>query len=326
MTLTATAISVLVFSWLALADLSQVQALIDAGHLKRARAIVAVAYDTNPNSPQTLYLLSQVREAFGDLESALKLADRALALDTSKAEYHYQVAVVCGELARKANVLRQLSLARRTQKEAQAAAALNPNHVDTRSLLVTFYMEAPGIAGGDKQKARDMAAELTRIDPVEGALAELEIAQDEHDSAGMNVAYQKLQSYPKSYEAEMALARHYASDQPQNVELAERYAKVALQIDSTRIDAYGALATLFAQKQRLSALDSLLSEAEKNVPDDLRAFYNAGNELFIKGTELPRAESYLRKYVNQEPEAGAPDSAAGYRLLNLIVAKLGRKP
>ena len=124
----------------------------------------------------------------------------------------------------------------------------------------------------------------------------------------------------------MALARHYASDQPKNFELAERYAKVALQIDSTRVDAYGVLATLLAKKERLSDLDSLLSQAEKNVPDDLTAYYNAGNEFFIKGIELSRAESYLRKYVKQEPEAGAPDSTAGNRLLNLIVARLAKKP
>ena len=67
-------------------------ALIDAGHWKRARAILEPRLAANPRDAQGACLLSQVNLAFGDLDSALKFAQRAVALDDGSSNYHFQVA------------------------------------------------------------------------------------------------------------------------------------------------------------------------------------------------------------------------------------------
>ncbi len=78
--------------------------------------------------------------------------------------------------------------------------------------------------------------------------------------------------------------------------------------------------------QRWPELDALLAEAEKAVPDDVGPHYQAGRVLFQAGTDLERAERYLRKYLTQEPEGSEPRPAAAHWRLGQVLAKQGRKP
>ncbi len=58
-------------------------ALIEAGHWKRVRAQVMPRAQANPSDAETVYLLSRVKQAFGDLNGALELAEKSVALDGS---------------------------------------------------------------------------------------------------------------------------------------------------------------------------------------------------------------------------------------------------
>jgi hypothetical protein len=52
--------------------------LIAAGHWKRARSLVEVRIHESPDDPLANFLLSQIRNAFGDRESPLPLAGKVL--------------------------------------------------------------------------------------------------------------------------------------------------------------------------------------------------------------------------------------------------------
>ena len=96
--------------------------LIEAGHWKRARTIVEARIREAPDDPLAHFLLSQIRNAFGDHTAPLQLAERAVALDGRTARYHRQLAEVLGVTAQHANVVQQLFLARRFQKEIGRAS------------------------------------------------------------------------------------------------------------------------------------------------------------------------------------------------------------
>src|SRR5262249_31558395 len=100
--------------------------------------------------------------------------------------------------------------------------------------------------------------------------------------------------------------------------------RALLQIDPHRAAGYGGVAVVYASSGRVADLDALLSEAEHAVPDNLTAFYEAGRVLLGRGVELPRAERYLRKYLTQDPEGGAPTPRAS-RLLALRTRAGGRR-
>ena len=303
-----------------------VTALLDAGHWKRARAAAEARYKANPNDAVANYLLGRVRLAQGNHDEALKLAEKAAQLAPRNADYRYLVSSVVGEQAAEASIFRQMGLARRFKREAEAVLQLDPNHLDARFALMVFYVRAPGIVGGDKKQSQQMLAEIRKIDPARGYLAEIRLAREEKRTVNFEALYKKaLEADPKQYSAHMSLVGIYGSDQSKKYDLAERHAREAMKIDAGQMNAYGYLASLYASQERWAELDAILADAEKNVPDNLNPYYQASRILLQRNTDLPRAERYIRKYLTQEAELGMPSHAAAHWRLGLIHEKQGRK-
>jgi tetratricopeptide (TPR) repeat protein len=109
---------------------------------------------------------------------------RAVAGDERNAAYHYFLGRAYGAQAQRANVLRQAGLAGKTKSAFERAVALDPDYVDARLGLMEYYLQAPGLMGGSKAKARAQVAEVRRISPYRGALVAAQVAVREKDVAG----------------------------------------------------------------------------------------------------------------------------------------------
>src|SRR5271157_1053881 len=157
--------------------------LMENGHFKQARALVEQMYHSNPKDPETLWAMSRLREAWKDLPAALDFAEKALAANPKEPRYHLQVAGVVGSIAEHASLLRQISMGRRFKKEIDAALALDPRNVEALDNLIGYYFMAPAIIGGDKAKARAIAEQIMRIDPVAGYKAQIEVAEFDRQKA-----------------------------------------------------------------------------------------------------------------------------------------------
>jgi len=314
-----------VVSSTALAADSLLDSLIKGGHWKRARTLAERQFAAHPDDANAAYRLSQVRQAFGDLDGALPLAEKAVSLDGSNAAYHYQLAAICGEEANTASFFQKSAWAKRFKAEADKAAALDPKDVDTRFALIEFYLQAPRLMGGDKSKAREMADEIAKADPAEGYVARLRLASENHDSdAQTTLCREALAGTIESYDALVSLSSY--CDLPQLAGATELFARRALKLDGGRAEAYIVLARWYARAGRSQDLPPLLAEAEKTVPDDLRPYYAAAKALLAAGKDLPDSERYFRKYLSGEPEGGAPDLANAHWRLGLVLEKEGRKP
>jgi tetratricopeptide (TPR) repeat protein len=307
------------------ADPRSAEALIEAGHWKRARALVEQGVVANPRDAQAAYLLSQIKLAFGDLDSALKSAQQAVALEDGSSDYHFQLAQVYGEMASRASMFAAASLARKFKGELDASLARNPKNLDALDALMQYSYQAPGLMGGDKGKARAIAQELVQLSPVRGHLAQAELAREAKDFARVEECFLKaVQADAKNYEAQTALARFYTQPAHRNTEQAGKHAREAVQLEPARAKGYSILAFVLAFERRWSELEAVLSASEKAVPDDLAAYFEAANALLESGVELKRGEAYSRKYLAQEPEGEEPDAAHAHRLLGLILEKQGR--
>lgn len=302
------------------------EALVDGNHWKRARAVLEPRVRTNPNDAQALYLLAQVKQAYGDLDGALTLAEKAAALDGRNAAYRYLVAELYGDKADKASVFSQFGLARRFKKDAEAAIALDPKQIDARWALMEFHIQAPGIIGGDKKTAYALAQEIARINPTRGFLAQARLLRMEKKLDSPEPFYLKaVEADPKHYGARTTLAGFYLSDAQKQYDLAEKHAREAQTLDPTRSGAYTLLAQIYVKLERWQDLDAILALSDKNVPDNLNPFYQAGRVLLADGKDLPRAEKYFRKYLTQEPEPGTPTLADAHWRLGNVLEKRGRK-
>ena len=302
------------------------EALADDGHWKRLRAAVEPRLKANPADAQANYYMAAVRQAFGDLNGALPLAEKAVQLDGRVSDYHYMLAVICGQLAEKVGVFRALGLVGRFKREVQAAIDLDPQNIDALWAQMEFYLQAPRIVGGDKKKARANADRIFAINPSRGNLAYARVILKENPQADVaNYYVNAALADPHSYGGRVQLANFYASDRQRKYDPSEKEAREALKINPGRVGAFSLLAALSAMQERWSELDAILVQSEKHIPDNLYPYYQAGRILLGTGKDLPRAERYFRKYLAQEPEAGAPPLAAAHWRLGLVLEKMGRK-
>ncbi len=305
---------------------SSLEALMECGHWKQARALVERRAGTDPDDAPTAYLLSRVRLAFGDLDTALSLAQKAVFLDGGSARYHFQLARVYGDMAERAGTFKQLALARRFRREAEAAVALDGSYLEAKLGLMEYYARAPRIIGGDRDKAAELAEDIARRDASEGYLARKHLLRKGHDDAEEEALDRKaVASNPRSYEIQILLADFYASDARRRYDLSETFARAAQRLDPGQIGAYVRLARQYAAQQRFSELDAVIVSSETNDPDDLSPLFEAGQALLSSGRDLPRAERYFRRYLAQEPEAGAPALPLAHLRLGLVLRAQGRK-
>lgn len=306
--------------------LSQPDKLIEEGHWKRARAIVEPWLRERPNDPLANFLASQIRNAFHDRQSPLGLAENAVRLNSGVARYHRQLAEVLGVTAQHAGMFQQLLLARRFKKEIDTALAEDPHDLQAMRDLMEFYLLAPGIAGGDKDKASAVGDQIGHANAAEGYLAQARLAEFNHEAGKIEAYLRKAAESPgENYRARGTLAAYYLSGAHRNYELAGQQARDAVRVAPGRVDGYAILATVSAARGDWTGMEAVLAQAEKAVSDDLTPCYRAADAILASGRELPRAEALLRKYLAAETEGNAPTWADAHWRLGLVLEKESRR-
>lgn len=286
------------------------ESLIEAGHWKRARAIVERRLRESPDDANANYLASQIRNAFGDRTSPMELAMKAARLEPKVARYHRQVAEVNGVMAQHAGMFQQVLLARRFRKELDTALALDSSDVQAHRDLLEFYVLAPGMLGGDMNQAEAVARQIAALSPMEGYLAAARIAEVRKNPAQTRAMLRQASEVrPPSYKAQMVLAQYEIAPGHRDDAAAEAAARTALAIDPGRVGAYAILAAVTAGKSDWKALDETLAASTREAPDDRTPYYRAAERLLEAGREPGRAEQYLTTYLGQDPEGNAPTIA-----------------
>jgi len=115
----------------------------------------------------------------GDLDAALKAADKVLAAEPQNVTYLNAIGGLYCEQAGKANVLTKMSWAGKCRGTWERALVIDPKNIDIRFNLIQYYAMAPGIAGGGMGKAKAQANAVAALDPVRGEVAWGNIARSE---------------------------------------------------------------------------------------------------------------------------------------------------
>lgn len=307
-----------------------VEELIEKGHYKRAEALVRMQLQQNPSDPLANCLMSKIDVAFSRYDEAIAHAEKAVAVDNGSGKFHAQLEDALGAKTGdpKAGMFQKMSVARRMRQEADIALKLDPKNLDANEDLLEFYLEAPGIVGGGKDKARDLAARAIQTDPGLGYYLQAQVAQHEKRwTEAERLLKQVLQTDAKHYQARAQLADLYLNENPPQLPQAEEQARQAMKLDSQRVGGYATLVVVEVKQARWKDLEPTLADSEKNVPDDFAPHYQAGKAMLLSGDgqELQRAEACFRKYLTQDPEAGTPPLAAAHWRLGQVLEREGRK-
>ncbi len=160
---------------------------------------LALAQPTNLEARKnTSYVKAMSAVEDGRLKIAKKLISDALETSPDNAEVNFRYGEIMGAYAQQASVFTALSYAKKSLTGFKKAVKIEPNSVKYRFGLLSFYLQAPGYAGGDTDLALEQAEAITSLDKVEGFKAELEVYYTLEDlNKQKRVIAAAMQSMPK---------------------------------------------------------------------------------------------------------------------------------
>jgi hypothetical protein len=313
----------------------QYKALMEQGHYLRAQVQVDEALKSNPRDEKALIAKSEIDLVYNRMDPAVEEAQAAVAAEGNNAAAHAQLAQAIGWRIANSSVsmLQKVAAAWSFRKEVDRALELDPNNVEALSYKAEYYWYVPGILGGSKKKAQEFADRMIALDPAKGYDVKSNFAGEETDKTKRSDALeaiwrQAVAARPSAYDAHVSLGYVYFIDpRGDKQELAEAEAQRAIALDAGRIGGYRLLAMMYSKAERWNDLDAVLVRARQAVPDDLGPQFQAARFIWIakKGDQWPRAERYLRNYLEMPVEGGEASLAVDHWLLGLVLEKEGRK-
>ena len=127
-----------------------------------------------------------------ELRPAQRQAERAIDAAPRCVLAHMAMIGVLQDRLEDAGGLTALNLSRRYRRAVADALALDPDHVGARTAEIRYLIHAPGIAGGDQERAAARIGSLSDIDPASGARMSLELARENGDMEAVIAALETL--------------------------------------------------------------------------------------------------------------------------------------
>jgi tetratricopeptide (TPR) repeat protein len=204
-------------------------------------------------------------------------------------------------------VFSKLSYAGKVKEQFQKAVELAPDTLRYRSALISFYLQAPGIAGGSVSKAREHAGEILARDVFEGRMALAGIAEYEKENEAAEREYlAAVAANPAAWRSHHRLGYLYLRlNRPDDA-----VAQFALYVKKAPDDPNGhdSMADAYTAKGDTdAALASYLSALRLN-PSYPSSLYGAGRCCDEKGRK-EEALRYYRKYLEVNPQGESAGKA-----------------
>jgi len=136
-------------------------------------------YPTDASGPYYLGRLAYERQRY---DQAISWLERAVQLDSSKADHHRWLGRAYGQQAQRAGG-EAFFLARKVKPRLEKAVELDPSNIAARFDLMEFYLQAPLFLGGDPAKATAQAAEIAKRDAAAGRKAWQRCEQEARSTA-----------------------------------------------------------------------------------------------------------------------------------------------
>lgn len=163
--------------------------LLATGHVDEAITVLNRQLKRSPEDSLAHNLLCRAYFSLGDWDRGISNCERAVQLSPENSQFHLWLGRIYGEKADRASFLSAAGLAKRVAREFEAAVHLNPRSVDARSDLAEFYLEAPGIVGGGRDKAEQQANSLMELNPARAHWVKARIAEKHKDFATAETEY-----------------------------------------------------------------------------------------------------------------------------------------
>jgi len=269
---------------------SNVPDLLSAGRMDDALLVLNNRVQSAPNDAQSYSLICRAYFALENWDQAIAACEKSVALAPNNAEYHVWLGRAYGEKADSSSFITAAKLAKKIRVEFERAVELDAKSVAARSDLAEFYVEAPGLMGGGKDKARMQADEIAQQDQARAFWLRARIAEKE-----------------KNYDEAV---NDYQS---------------AIRVSGNDGSYWLNLASFYRRMNRLSDMDNAINKAISADHRKSNVLFEAAQLLLRTGRSLPQAASMLRHYLSGSTSEEAPAFQAHYVLGQVLEAQGDRK-
>jgi tetratricopeptide (TPR) repeat protein len=271
------------------AKLRSAKESFEAGDYTSASKMLEAALEKNNGVAEIHFWIGRCSYELFDFNMAAADFEQAIQLDLKNSVYHLWLGRADSERADREH---SLSLARKVKKEFQAAVQLDPSNIAARRDLAEYEVDAPWIAGGDKDDARKQVEAIAALDAIDGQLARaMYVFHAEKKPAQAEEIYKKLlEQKPPSIQSYFEMARFFQH--------------------------HGLAADFELAIQGAAAIDAT----------DPRLDYFRGVLQFAQQSDLPGAERRLDNYVNHTPpRSNWPSHADAREWLGRILEAEGKR-
>jgi tetratricopeptide (TPR) repeat protein len=265
-----------------------VPTLIASGRVDEALTALRGQVNTSPNDPVAHNLLCRAYFSLGQWDRGIADCEKAVSLAPDNSQYHLWLGRIYGEKADKSSFMTAAGLARKVRDEFEKAVHLNPRSVDARSDLAEFYLEAPGIVGGGRDKAQEQADSLVSLDPARAHWVNARIAEKKKD----------FTTAEQEYRAAIAASHGSAS-------------------------AWLNLGLFYRHRERWDDMEQALTHVRGAPLDRPDALVDAAEILLRSQRNLPEAVQLLRGYLNSSAKVEQAPAFKVHYLLGTADEKLG---
>jgi tetratricopeptide (TPR) repeat protein len=265
-------------------------ALLASGRVDEAILALHGQINSSPNDAVAQNLLCRAYFTLGQWDRGISACEKAVALAPDNGQYHLWLGRIYGEKADKASFLTAAGLAGRVRTEFETAVKLTPNNVDARSDLAEFYLEAPGIVGGGRDKAIQQISPLAQLDPARAHWITARIAEKKKDLATAEAEY-----------------------------------RAAIYASHGSASAWLNLGLFYRHREHYDEMERALTHVRPAPLDRPDALVDAAEILIHSQRNLPEAVELLRTYLNSGKKVEQAPAFKVHYLLGTASEKLGDK-
>ncbi len=266
-----------------------VATMLNAGRVDEAIKLLSSQVNANPQNAEAYGQLCRAYYFLEDYDNAISNCERAVQLAPRESKYHLWLGRALGDKADHSGPFAALGIAKKVGPQFEQAVQLSPSDVQARTDLAEFYGSAPSMVGGNDDKARQLAFDTVKLDPVAAANMRAQLALSQKD---------------------------YAT--------AEREAQTAIDLSKGSARSILELARIYGKQKHWKEMEAAIQQAmaaSKKRPEDL---FFAGELLVGNGRNLSGAVDILRSYLAGPTEEQSPAFRA-YYLIGKAYEKMGDK-
>ena len=301
------------------ADLNEATQLYGRGEFGKAANLLMQLRGASPAEADIRLWLGRSYLKIRQWDNAVREIEKAVQLQPSNARYHLWLGRAYGARASHTFFAMALRWARRVGKEFETARSLDPKDLDVRFDLLEFYLNAPGIVGGGKDKAEAEGRAISQIDPAKGYTARAIIYQKNKNwDLAKKELIQATVEFPKYADAYGDLA-DYLLDR-KDFEGALSNAKKALMLNSDSKHARFLVAA--SQIQLRTNLDQAADDlrelstgtlSEEEDPPFEEVYYWLGQCYLAKGDKVKAREAFEVALAINADYADAKEGISGLK-------------